>query len=152
MRLRAIRFKSVEAGLLAFIVACALPCPARAQMQTREGIALQNQILELQREIQALAQQRGGAGGYPGYAAPGYSGASPPGASSEIVTRLLTRVETLEGSVRELRGRVEELNNRLQQQTAQLGKQIEDLQFQIQNPQGAGAAPAPGASGAAPPP
>ncbi len=149
MRARAIKADAVRAGLLAFTAACALSGPARAQMQTREGIALQNQILELQREIQGLSQ-RGGAGGYPGYPRPAYPpGVSSPGASSEIVTRLLTRVEALEGSVRELRGRVEELNNRLQQQTAQLSKQIEDLQFQTQNPQGSG--PAPGASGASSP-
>jgi TolA-binding protein len=153
MRARAIGMARVRAGLLALLAACALSDRAGAQMQTREGIALQNQILELQREIQGLAQ-RGGAGGYPNYPQPAYPppNASSLGASNEIVTRLLTRVETLESSVRELRGRVEALSNQLQQQTAQLNKQIEDLQFQVQNPQSGRAEPPPAASGAPPPP
>ena len=33
--------------------------PASAQMDTREGIALQNQILELRRDMQALRDQIG---------------------------------------------------------------------------------------------
>ncbi len=35
--------------------------PARAQVDSREGIALQNQILELRRELQDV--ERGGGGG-----------------------------------------------------------------------------------------
>ena len=153
MRARAIGTVRVGAGLLALLAACALSGRAGAQMQTREGIALQNQILELQREIQGLTQ-RGGAGGYPNYPQPSYSppGASSLGASNEVVTRLLTRVETLESSVRDLRGRVDALSNQLQQQTAQLNKQVEDLQFLVQNPQGGGAGPPPAASGASPVP
>jgi TolA-binding protein len=153
MRVRAITANAVWTGLLALAVAGALPDPAGAQMQTREGIALQNQILELQRQIQVLTQ-RGGAGGYPNYPQSAYPPppASSLGASNEIVTRLLTRVETLEGSVRELRGRVEELGNRLQQQTAQLNKRIEDLQFQVQNPPGGGSGPPPAVSSAPPAP
>ncbi|MBV8615497.1 MAG: hypothetical protein JOY66_17260 [Acetobacteraceae bacterium] len=153
MRARAIGTIRVGAGLLALLAACALTGPAGAQMQTREGIALQNQILELQREIQGLTQ-RGGAGGYPNYPQSPYPppAASSLGASNEIVTRLLTRVETLESSVRELRGRVDALSNQFQQQTAQLNKQIEDLQFQVQNPQGGGAGPPPAASGVPPVP
>ncbi|MGY4803826.1 hypothetical protein ACVMLK_20505, partial [Teichococcus aerofrigidensis] len=36
--------------------------PALAQMESREGIALQNQILQLRQEMEAL--RRGGGGGY----------------------------------------------------------------------------------------
>ncbi len=145
MSLRAIGTGAMRAALLAWVAAWGLASPAGAQMQTREGIALQNQILELQRELQVLTQ-RGGAGGYPpgGYAPPS---PAPFAGNSDVVTRLLTRVESLEGAVRELRGRVEELSNRLQQQTSQLSKQIEDLQFQVQNPQGGGQGTSPGASG-----
>ena len=128
--------------------------PAVAQMETREGIALQNQILELQREIQVLAQRGAGAGS-PAYVAP-YPQAAPPGATSDLVTQLLTRVDTLESAVRDLRGQVEQLTNQVQQQTAQLGKRIDDLQFQVQNARGGSPAPPPSpppaASSSAPPP
>ena len=40
----------------------AAPGAARAQIESREGIALQNQILELQQEIEALRQQAGRGG------------------------------------------------------------------------------------------
>ncbi|MEO9190545.1 MAG: hypothetical protein ABI224_11185 [Acetobacteraceae bacterium] len=130
--------------LLAGIVA-----PAAAQMETREGIALQNQILELQHQIQVLAQ-RGAGGGGPAYVAP-YPQAAPSGVSGEIVTQLLTRVDSLDSAVRELRGRVEELTNQVQQQNAQLGKRIDDLQFQMQNPRAGSPPPSPVPSPAASP-
>ncbi len=71
MKVRAIGTGAMRAALVAWlavwgVAALGLASPASAQMQTREGIALQNQILELQRELQVLAQ-RGGAGAYPGY-------------------------------------------------------------------------------------
>ncbi|MGA9868862.1 MAG: tetratricopeptide repeat protein [Acetobacteraceae bacterium] len=136
-------------GLLAWGIV-----PAAAQMETREGIALQNQILELQREIQVLSQ-RGAGGGAPAYVAP-YPQAAPPGASSDIVTQLLTRVDALESAMRDLRGQVEQLSNQVQQQSAQLGKRIDDLQFKVQNPQAGSSAPTPGpppaASASGPPP
>jgi TolA-binding protein len=124
------------AALGIVLVAGAPVRPAAAQMESREGIALQNQILELQREIEALQQQRAGGGyGYPAYPPPtpyGQPGGVPP-ATSDIVTSLLTRVDTLESALRDLRGQVQELANQLQQQSAQLNKRIDDLQFQIQN-------------------
>jgi len=44
------------AGLL---MPCLAAAPAVAQMDSREGIALQNQILEMRRDLQALQSQRG---------------------------------------------------------------------------------------------
>ncbi len=146
MTMRAVWAGAVCLGLLVGVGGAG---PAAAQMETREGIALQNQILELQREIQVLSQRNAG-GGYPAYPAPGGYPPASSTANSDIVTRLLTRVDALEGAVRELRGRVEELNNQIQQQTAQLGKRLDDLQFQVQNPQHA--APPSAAVPTAPPP
>lgn len=150
MRVRAIWAGGLCLGLLAGPLAGARP--AAAQMQTREGIALQNQILELQREIQVLSQR--GGGGYGGYPAPATGGYPPGGApaTSDITARLLTRVDALENAVRELRGQVEQLDNQLQQQTAQLGKRLDDLQFQVQNPQGASPSAPPRAPASTPPP
>ncbi len=52
----------VAAGLLA---GCLLADPAAAQVDSREGIALQNQIYQLRQQVQALQDQvaRGGGGG-----------------------------------------------------------------------------------------
>ena len=124
------------------------PVPATAQMTSREAISLQDQILELRQQLQSLR----GAGGAPqSYAAqPAYP---PPatGATADIVTQLLSRVNALEDQVRQLRGRVDELDNTVQRTTADLGKQIGDLKFQLQNPQAAQAGAAAAATLTTPP-
>ncbi len=119
---------------------------AWAQVESREGIALQNQILELRAQIQALQNQigRGGGSSYGG----GYSSPPPPSSGgNDLVAQLLSRVGTLEDQVRQLRGQVDQTQNQVQRQGADLGKRIDDLSFQVQNPQGG----LPPATGAVPP-
>lgn len=125
------------------------------QMETREGIALQNEIYQLQHEVESLRQQapeRGGGsslGGYNERQAPAPQGAN------DLVAQLLSRVDTLEEQVRDLRGRIDELQYESQQQNADLSKQLSDLKFQMQNGGGgAGAPPGDAGEGAseAPPP
>ncbi len=119
---------------------------AWAQVESREGIALQNQILELRAQIQALQNQigRGGGSSYGG----GYSSPPPPSSGgSDLVAQLLARVGTLEDQVRQLRGQIDQTQNQAQRQGADLGKRIDDLSFQVQNPQGG----QPPATGAVPP-
>jgi TolA-binding protein len=125
----------------AAMASLALAVPASAQLQSREAIALQDQILQLQHDIQALQAQQQGTPGPQGYYAqpPGYA----QGASSDIVSQLLTRVNNLEEEVRQLRGRVDDLQNNLQQSTADLNKQFDDLRFQLQNPGASTSAGAP---------
>ncbi len=146
---------SVAAPLRAFLVAAILVGlfagvrsvrPVQAQMESREGIAMQNEILELRREVQILQQQMaaGAAGGAPTY--PTLNGS--PGASAannDAVAQLVARVGNLEEAVRQLRGRVDELANTVQAQGADLSKRIDDLAFQTQQHPHAG-----GASAAAP--
>jgi len=119
------------------LVAClATAGPARAQMDSREAIALQNQILELRRDLQGVQAQRG---------------ALPPpvrrgeGGGSEIAAQLLDRVIQLEEDVRRLRGQLDEQTNTSRRQNDSLAKQIADLNFSLQN-----AAAAPGVSGQSP--
>ena len=127
------------AGLtLSWLVVAA---PAAAQMETREAISLQNQILELRQELQAAQEQRGVPQPY--YAQPAYP--SPPVAGGPETAQLVARVGSLEEQVRQLRGRMDELDNSLQRTTADLGKQIDDLKFQLQSPQA-------GQTAAGPPP
>jgi TolA-binding protein len=117
--------------------------PVRAQVESREGIALQNQILELRRQMQLLQDQSGRSGGSPTYL--GRPNPPPSGGSSDLVAQLLSRVDSLEEQVRQLRGRIDETQNAVQRQSAELGKRIDDMAFQAQGPQGGmppGAGPA----------
>jgi TolA-binding protein len=108
---------------------------ARAQIDSREGIALQNQILELRHDLQVMQSQM--AGGAPvARSAPVVVS----GNSSDLTAQLLSRVDALEEQVRQLRGRVDEIANQQQVQGADLAKQIGDMQFQMQ--QGGGRPPA----------
>jgi TolA-binding protein len=122
--------------LLLLLLACITP--ARAQVESREGIALQNQILDLRRQVQALQDQSGGRG-TPTYL--GRPAGQPSSGGSDLVAQLLSRVDALEEQVRQLRGQIDETQNRVQRQGAELGKRIDDMAFQTQNPQGAAAAP-----------
>jgi len=118
--------------------------PAAAQMESREAISLQNQILELRHELETVQAQQQGAAPQGYYAQPPGYAATAQGGSGDLVAQLLTRVNTLEETVRELRGRVDELQNSLQTSTADLDKQIGDLKFQMQNGSPAAGAPPPG--------
>ncbi len=106
---------------------------AHAQVDSREGIALQNQIYQLRQELKAVQDQQGRGGGNraPSYAPP------PPQqyGNGELVPQLLARVDALEDQVRQLRGRTDELQNQVDRETQDLSKRIDDLAFQI-NPQG----------------
>jgi len=122
---------------LAFVLVCAASIPARAQMDSREGIMLQNQILELRRDMQVLQQQRGAPSSY-------YSGNTPPPADggSGLEGQLLDRVQTLEDQVRRLRGQLDEQTNAMRTAQDRLAKQIDDLNFRLGN-QGAGTSATP---------
>lgn len=123
---------------------------ARAQMDSREGIALQNQILELRRDLQVLRDQMGRGGGPSVYAPPrgGLNG----GGGGEMVPQLLDRVARLEDEIRQLNGRQDEMANRLQRLGEDVTKQIGDMNFRLQALEGGGrpaGGPPPGVS---PPP
>jgi TolA-binding protein len=113
--------------------------PTRAQIESREGIALRDQVAELRHELQMLQAQvsNGGGGSFLGNSARQAPSSNGP---SDLTAQLLVRVDQLEDQVRQLRGRIDEIQNQLQQQTADLGKRIDDLTFQLQNPQTAAAA------------
>lgn len=89
---------------------------------------LQNQILELRRDMQGL-QQRGSGG--PSYAAP-----SGGGGGSGLEAQLLDRVQSLEEQVRRLRGQLDEQSNTLRRSQESLAKQLEDMNFRAGSPGG----------------
>lgn len=127
--------RSAAALLLAGGVLLGQPGTVRAQMDSREGIALQNQILELRRDLQALQYQRGAP-----VAPPPSRGAPSGGGANEITAQLLDRVARLEEEMRRQRGQLDELANQTRRQTEDLSKQIADLTFRLQS---AAQAPAP---------
>ncbi|MCA3357426.1 MAG: hypothetical protein ING02_05485 [Roseomonas sp.] len=104
----------------------ALASPVQAQVETREGIALQNQILDLRRELDAL--RRGGGAVAPAPSAPARGSA----ASGDLVQQLLGRVQELEEENRRLRGRADVADNNDRQMRAEIEKLRGDLDFRLQ--------------------
>ena len=119
------------AGLLLIGSVCAAG-PALAQMESREGIALQNEILELRHQLDLLRSQPNAAPAYaPPMAPPVPRGQPAPGAS-DLTAQLLARVGDLEERVRELRGRVDELTNGMQQSRADTEKEIGEMRSDLE--------------------
>jgi len=140
--------------LLGFAALVAIPGHASAQMDSREGISLQNQILELRHEVEALGGSGGSGNGAP--VAPPMGGGQYGGNSNGnnegtgLTPQLLDRVQTLEDEVRTMRGELDQLTNQVQQQNAALTKQLGDMNFALQ--QGHGGAPGGSAPDAGPGP
>lgn len=128
-------------GLLALLGAAS---PARAQIDSREGIALDNEIADLRRQIQVLQNNLGsGSGSSSGSSfLGGRSQQAPSGGASDLTAGLVDRVTRLEDAVRQLNGRIDELANAQSRAQADLSKQISDLQFRLDNGGTGGAAPA----------
>jgi len=142
--------------LSCFLAPAAWGTPVFAQdISSPEGIALRNQILQLQAQVNALQSgQNGGQASPSAIPAPVASGgAAAPAGDSDLIAQLLSRVSNLEDQVRTLTGRIDELSNQLTEQNQQFTKQIGDINFQLQGGSGAvpGATPAPGAPAAANP-
>lgn len=152
MKARVMTGRGARQGVAAFGVAVLLATTAPAgwaqDVSSREGIALQNQILALRQELEQAQSSRGGD-------SPAPAAASGGGASGDLVSQLLDRVSTLEQQQRDMRGEIDQLTNDLHQKTAALAKQIADNQFAAQNGAGGAAAagtaaPASAAASAAP--
>lgn len=120
------------AGLLGFAL---LAQPVAAQLESREAIALQNQLLQLRQELEQL-RARGGGGSV---AAPVPRGGG--GGGGEMVGQLLDRVTTMEEETRRLRGRVDELDNRNRRLQADLTKLTEDMEYRLSQREGAATPP-----------
>ncbi|WP_026439424.1 tol-pal system YbgF family protein [Acidocella facilis] len=131
-----------------------LPLAASAQplIQSQEGIALQNEILQLQQQLQQMQAQGGGNGGSAlgGGNAPPPSGNAGNSANGGLVASLLTQVQTLQSQVQSLNGQVSELKHEMDTQNAQTQKDIGDLKFQLQNGGAAGQGGQPGQAPGAP--
>ena len=151
------RFPAI--GLAVWAIGAGLGAsPAFAQMDSREAIGLQNEILELRQQMSQLQQFQTQAtgGGQSSLPPPMPEGGAPvSGASGDVVAQLVVRVSNLEEELRALGGRVSELENAEHRDHDELAKQIGDLAFKLGQ---GGAAPAsagaggPGPSGELTPP
>ncbi len=126
--------------LLAATLLMPLGASAQPLIQSQEGIALQNEILQLQQQVQQLQGQGGGNGGSSlgGGSAPSSSGGG--AGSNPLVASLLTQVQQLQQQVQTLNGQVSNLQHQVDTQHDQTEKEIGDLKFQMGN----GGAAAPG--------
>ncbi len=139
-----------SACLVGLAILVATGGSARAQLESREAISLQNQILELRHELEQ-SQNAGGAPVAPPVSGRGGSPGDQSGAGGDptgLTPQLLDRVQTLEGQVRDLRGELDQLSNQVQQQNAALSKQVGDLGFAVQQAHGGVGAASPPAGGA----
>ena len=144
------------AAFAVLLPAAMLPAMATAQplVQSQEGIALQNEIDQLQSQVQQLQSSGGNNGGS------ALGGSSPPPAPSDnsgggapnggIVASLLTQVQTLQQQVQTLNGEVDTLQNQVTTQNAQTQKEIGDLNFKLTGSATPGMPPAPGTAPSAP--
>jgi len=115
-------------------------------VQSQEGIALQNEILQLQQQVQQLQGNGGsalGGGNAPAPSSDNGGGAAP---ANGLVASLVTQVQQLQSQVQDLSGKVDELQNQVNTQHDATEKEIGDLKFQMTN--GAAPAAAPAAAGA----
>jgi TolA-binding protein len=136
-----------------------LPWAAAAQplVTSQEGIALENQILQLQNQVQQMQGSGGsGNGSSSGSALGDDSGNAPAPASgsaapsADIVGNLLNQVSQLQAQVQQLSGRIDTLQNQVDTQNAATQKAIGDLNFKVTGSATPGTA-APGAPPLPPP-
>lgn len=163
----------LRTALLGLGLSAAILLPAQAQMETREGIALQNQILQLRQEMEVLRRAAPGSSGgaavlpapVPGASGLGGRPTAPGGPpQTELVGQLLDRVARMEEDLRILRGRAEQSEFRERTLQERLEKLEGDIDFRLQQiegqrqgnaaptgrPPAAATATAPAASNAAP--
>ena len=132
--------------LLAVMLMAPVGAFAQPLIQSQEGIALQNEILQLQQQLQAVQSQRSNSG------SSALGASSPPAASGSsssnaLLPGLLTQVQQLQAQVQTLNGQVSVLQHQVDTQNAQIQQQIGDLKFQMTN--GAAGAGATGATAGA---
>jgi TolA-binding protein len=138
-------------AIAAFVALLPFGAAGQPMIQSQEGIALENQILQLQSQLQQV--QAGGGGSALGNAQPAPSNAAAP--PSSVLTGLLTQVQQLQAQVQQLNGKVDTLENQVNTQHDATEKEIGDLNFKVTGGATPGAPSTPGAPPAtvpAPPP
>ncbi len=134
-------------AIAAFVAMLPLGAAAQPLIQSQEGIALQNQILQLQQQVQQLQSNNGGSSLGSSSAAPPPSG-NAPAVPSSVLTSLLNQVQQMQGQIQQLNGAVDTLQNQVNTQHDATEKEIGDLAFKVNG----GAAPGTAVPAGAPQP
>lgn len=129
---------------VAAVLVASAPAAHAQDVTSREGLALQNQIMALKQSMSQM-QSSGST-----LAPPSATPAPASSGNGDLTAQLLDRVNTLEQQQRDMRGEIDQLTNELQQKSAALSKQIADNQFAAQNGGGGAAAPAAAAAASTP--
>ncbi len=119
---------------LTLAICLAFAPSARAQIESREGIALHNEILELRQQMSQLQQYQSetSGGGQSALPPPSVEGGGPvSGASGDVVAQLVVRISSVEEQMRTLEGRISEVENAEHRDHDELAKQISDLAFKL---------------------
>lgn len=119
-------------GVLLAALLIAAPGLALAQIESREGIALQNQLLQLRQELDALRRAGAGAASSALPAPQQAAAPRPTGASGDLVQGLLERVQRMEEELRAARGAAEQAEFRERQLRERVQKLEGDLDFRLQ--------------------
>ncbi|MGC9269845.1 tetratricopeptide repeat protein [Acidiphilium sp.] len=131
---------------LALATLVPLGCAHAQMISSREGIALENQILELKQQIQAMQSSSGGSA----LAQPSPAPDNGSSATNPLLPNMLQQIQTLTDQVQNLRGRVDTLEHEVATQHDELKQEIGNLKFQLS--QTGAAAPGAPPTAAAPPP
>lgn len=104
---------------------------ASAQLSSREGIELQNQILELKTQLSQMQSLNNSGDRSDNHRRKKSSDDSAENAAAEsgLLTQLLTRVENIEEQQRTMRGQLDDLSHQVETQMATMNKKIEDANF-----------------------
>jgi TolA-binding protein len=143
--------RHLSLGVVTIIVLFSGHAFAQPFVQSQEGIALENQILQLQNQIQQLQGSNNSGGSVLGNGQSGSSSESngSTGASStpsgDLVANLLNQVSQLQSQVQQLSGRVDTLQNQVDTQHAAMEKEIGDLNFKLAGGTATGSPSAPAA-------
>ncbi len=136
-------------AIAAFVAMLPLGAAAQPLIQSQEGIALQNQILQLQQQVQQLQSNNGGSALGSSQAAPPAGNA--PAAPSSVLTSLLNQVQQMQGQIQQLNNAVDTLQNQVNTQHDATEKEIGDLAFKVNGGAAPGTAAPPGAPAAGAP-
>jgi TolA-binding protein len=105
---------------------------AHAQMvSSREGIALENQILALRQQVQQLQTSQNNGNSALGSSQPASPETGNAAGANALLPNLLQQVQTLQDQVQNLRGRVDTLEHEVATQHDEIKQQIGNLKFQL---------------------
>jgi len=122
----------VLVAVCAFALTMHAGSSAWAQVESREGLALQNQILQLRRDMAAQQGSR-----------QDNDRPAPRSSDGGLTSQLLDRVTQLEEQTRQMRGELDRQGDQMRRNAEDTDKRIADMNFAVQNGGGTAGARSP---------